>query len=60
MSEYPEAEAWYAGLSNDDAIRIRYGNLVDGEYFDLDIKAAVYLRYQLDLAISDHAKAAGR
>ena len=62
MSDETEIEVYYTspGEVASEAIRIQYGSLVDHEYVDLDIREAVYLRYQLDGAISDYERAVGR
>lgn len=58
-----EVEAYYVapgGTTSGDTIRIMHGDLTQGEYTDLDIRDAVFLRYQLDGAISDYERAVGR
>ena len=57
-----EVEAHYVrpGEISPEAIRLVYGSVLDSEFVDLDIREAVFLRYQLDGAISDYEKAVGR
>jgi hypothetical protein len=37
-----------------------HGDFTEGEFTDLDIRDAVFLRWQLDGAIKDYEKGAGR
>lgn len=55
-----EIEAYYTGDNHGDAVRITYGSFLDGKYTDLDIRDAVFLRYQLDGAIQDYERAVGK
>lgn len=55
-----EIEAYYTGTSGNEAIRITHGAFLGHEYTDLDIRDAVFLRYQLDGAINDYERAVGR
>lgn len=54
MSEEPDVEAYY--VADGDTIRLSYGHLLQGQYRNLDIKDAVFLRYQLDGAIRDYER----
>lgn len=62
MAEDYGVEAYYTRHSRDgeETIRIMHGDLTQGQYTDLDIRDAVFLRYQLDGAIQDYEKAVGR
>jgi hypothetical protein len=60
--DYAEVEAWYSageelGL---ETIRIASGPFDDRKVIDLDIRDAVFLRYQLDGAIQDYERAVGK
>jgi hypothetical protein len=55
-----EIEAYYVHENHFEVIRIMHGDLTQGEYTDLDIRDAVFLRYQLDGAIQDYERAVGR
>jgi hypothetical protein len=62
MADEHEVEAYYTrkSINNEEVIRVQYGDLANYEYADLDIRDAVFLRYQLDGAIQDYEKAVGR
>lgn len=56
-----EIEVYYTRHADDsEVIRVMHGDLTQGEYTDLDIRDAVFLRYQLDGAISDYERAVGK
>lgn len=56
-----EIEAYYVSDNpRYEVIRIMHGDLSQGEYTDLDIRDAVFLRYQLDGAIQDYERAVGK
>ncbi len=57
MPDETEIEAYYTLSGDGEAIRIVHGAFTEGEYTDLDIRDAVFLRYQLDGAISDYERA---
>ncbi len=62
MSDDYGVEAYYTRSLGDDeeAIRIMHGDFTEGQFTDLDIRDAVFLRYQLDGAINDYERAVGR
>jgi hypothetical protein len=60
MSDSEEVSIYYAREGASESIRVIYGSLFDGDYVDLDIRDAVFLRYQLDGAIQDYERAVGK
>lgn len=57
-----EIEAYYYGGEELglECIRLYFKSLQQSGILDLDIRDAVFLRFQLDGAISDYEKAVGR
>lgn len=60
MPDEREIEAYYTRNGSEECIRVTYGSMLDGEFADLDIRDAVFLRYQLDGAIGDYERAVGK
>ncbi len=58
--DYSEVEVYYTGPAAGEFIRVVHGDFALGEYRDLDIRDALFLQWQLQGAIDDYTKAAGR